>query len=74
MYKVLLVDDERIILDGLSRAVPWADLGCQVAGTAGNGQEGLRLVRALKPDILLTDIRMPRLDGLARGAHRLPGL
>ena len=65
MYRVLLVDDEHIILDGLTRAVPWADMGCEVAGTAGNGQEGLRLVRKLKPDILLTDIRMPNMDGLS---------
>ena len=65
MYRVLLVDDEHIILDGLSRAVPWAELGCRVVGTAGNGQEGLRLVRELDPDILLTDIRMPNMDGLS---------
>lgn len=65
MYRVLLVDDERIILDGLTRAVPWQDMGCAVAGTASNGQEGLRLVRELKPDILLTDIRMPNMDGLS---------
>ena len=65
MYRVLLVDDEQIILDGLSRAVPWERMGCEVAGTASNGEEGLRLVRALSPDILLTDIRMPNMDGLS---------
>ena len=65
MYRVLLVDDEHIILDGLTRAVPWADMGCEVAGTAGNGAGGPRLVRALKPDMLLTDIRMPNTDGLS---------
>lgn len=65
MYRVLLVDDEQIILDGLSRAVPWERMGCEVAGTASNGEEGLRLVRELKPDILMTDIRMPNMDGLS---------
>ena len=65
MYRVVLVDDERIILDGLSRAVHWADLDCQVVGTAGNGADGLRLIRELRPDILMTDIRMPNMDGLA---------
>ena len=64
MYRVVLVDDEQIILDGLSRAVRWGDMGCAVAGTAGNGEEGLRLVREVKPDILMTDIRMPNMDGL----------
>ena len=65
MYRVLLVDDEQIILDGLSRVVPWGKMGCAVAGTASNGEEGLRLVRSLKPDILMTDIRMPNMDGLS---------
>ena len=65
MYRVVLVDDERIILDGLTRAVPWGELGCQVAGTASNGAEGLRLIRELRPDMLLTDIRMPNMDGLS---------
>ncbi len=65
MYHVVLVDDEHIILDGLSRAVRWADMGCEVVGTAMNGAEGLKLIRELKPDILLTDIRMPNMDGLS---------
>ncbi len=65
MYRVLLVDDEQIILDGLSRAVRWGDMGCEVAGMASNGEEGLRLVRTLSPDILVTDIRMPNMDGLS---------
>ena len=65
MYRVVLVDDERIILDGLTRAVPWADMGCEVVGTAANGAEGLRLIRELRPDLLLTDIRMPNMDGLS---------
>lgn len=64
MYKVVLVDDEHMILEGLSRVVPWERLGCQVSGTASNGQEGLALIRRVKPDILMTDIRMPNMDGL----------
>ena len=65
MYRVVLVDDERIILDGLSRAVPWEELGCEVVGTASNGAEGLKLIREVRPDMLLTDIRMPNMDGLS---------
>ena len=64
MYRVVLVDDERIIVEGLSRVVPWEKLGCEVCGTAANGQEGLALIRAVRPDILMTDIRMPNMDGL----------
>lgn len=64
MYRVVLVDDERMILEGLSRVVPWERLGCEVSGTAFNGREGLELVRRVKPHILMTDIRMPNMDGL----------
>ena len=65
MYRVVLVDDERIILDGLTRAVPWSQMNCEVAGTASNGVEGLKLIREVNPDMLLTDIRMPNMDGLS---------
>ena len=65
MYRVVLVDDEHILLDGLSRAVRWDDMNCQVVGTASNGAEGLKLIQRLKPDILFTDIRMPNMDGLS---------
>jgi len=64
MYRVVLVDDERIILEGLSRVVPWEKLGCEVSGTASNGREGLELIRRVQPHILMTDIRMPNMDGL----------
>jgi two-component system response regulator YesN len=64
MYKVMLVDDEGIIIEGLKRAVPWAEFGCVLAGTADNGLDGLRLIRELMPDILVTDIRMGGKSGL----------
>ena len=64
MYRVALVDDERLILEGLSRVVPWESLGCRVAGTASDGREGLALIRREQPDMVLTDIRMPNMDGL----------
>ena len=64
MYRVILVDDERLIIRGLSSVVPWAELGCEVAGVAYDGKNGLEQIRSLKPDIVLTDIRMPNMDGL----------
>ena len=64
MYRVVLVDDERLIIRGLSTVVPWAELGCEVAGTAYDGSDGLELIRRIRPDIVLTDIRMPNMDGL----------
>ena len=65
MYRVVLVDDEHVILNGLARAVPWESMNCRVIGTASNGEEGLRLIREQRPDILMTDIRMPNMDGLS---------
>ncbi len=64
MYKVLLVDDENRITRGLRQIIPWEKLNCVVAGTAYNGEAGLQLAEELKPDILITDIHMPYMDGL----------
>ena len=64
MYKVVIVDDEPIIVEGLSRLLPWERYGCEVAGTAYDGNEGLEMIRMEKPDILFSDIAMPGMDGL----------
>ena len=64
MYRVVLIDDERLIVKGLSTVVPWAELGCEVIGTAHDGLAGLDLIREEKPNIVFTDIRMPNMDGL----------
>ncbi len=64
MYRVVLIDDEGIILEGLRRVVKWADYNCQVVGTASNAEAGTALIRQVKPHILFTDIRMPGADGL----------
>ncbi|MEG0492965.1 MAG: response regulator [Clostridia bacterium] len=64
MYKLILVDDESEIRQGLKEVVPFEELGFTVVGEAGNGVEALRLCEELRPDILITDIRMPLMDGL----------
>ena len=64
MYKVVIVDDEPIIVEGLSRLLPWEKYGCEVVGTAYNGNEGLEMIRKETPDILFSDIAMPGMDGL----------
>lgn len=64
MYKVVLIDDEYIILEGLRRVVKWADYGCTVVGTGEDAASGAELIRREKPDIVFTDIRMPGQDGL----------
>ncbi|WP_020616206.1 response regulator transcription factor [Paenibacillus daejeonensis] len=62
--KLLIVDDEPFIRKGLHKLVESNALGWTVAGEAGNGQEALAKFRELKPDLVLTDIRMPLMDGL----------
>lgn len=65
MYKVVIVDDEPVIVEGLSRAIEWDKWDCSVIATAESGQEGIKLVEQECPDILFSDIRMPGLDGLS---------
>ncbi len=64
MLKVVLVEDEDAFLQELAFATPWEDWGCIVVGRAQDGESGLRLIREQRPDIVLTDIRMPLMDGL----------
>lgn len=64
MFKVVIIDDEPIIVKGITKVVPWEKYDCQVAGTASNGLEGRQVIEKIKPDIVFTDIAMPGLDGL----------
>ncbi|EXX89516.1 response regulator, partial [Paenibacillus darwinianus] len=64
MLKAVVFDDEYIVLQGLRSMINWRQYGIELAGTAGDGVLALRLFRELRPDIVLTDIRMPGMDGL----------
>lgn len=64
MYKVVLIDDEDIIVEGLTRAVSWEDYDCQVVATASDGIQGADVIREHQPDIIITDISMPNQNGL----------
>ena len=64
MYKVILIDDEPIILEGLTRTIPWGQYNCEVVGTARDGKEGISLIRECHPDMMVTDISMGNMDGL----------
>ena len=64
MFKVLLADDEPLVLIGIQGMIDWGSLGWEVAGTARNGNEALRLIGEVQPDLVLCDIRMPVMDGL----------
>ncbi|SFI80685.1 two-component system, response regulator YesN [Paenibacillus sp. UNC496MF] len=64
MYKVLLVDDEPFITEGLSDAVDWSAFGLEVVGTAEDGDEALKRIIEVCVDLLITDISMPIMTGL----------
>ncbi|MCA0753646.1 response regulator transcription factor [Paenibacillus sp. N4] len=64
MHKVMIVDDEPMIRNGLTTLVDWEKHGFTVAGTAANGKEAVEKRQELKPDLILIDIRMPVMDGL----------
>ena len=65
MLKLLIVDDERVPREGMVTLVPWKDYGIQVIATAADGQDALQKIEEEAPDIVLTDIKMPRMDGIA---------
>ena len=64
ILRILIVEDEDIIRYGLEHAIDWKLMDCMVIGTAKDGVEGLEKISELSPDIVLTDIRMPKMSGL----------
>lgn len=64
MYKLIIADDEQIVLDGIADTIPWNDYGITVVGKANNGKDLMELAILHNADIVLTDIRMPEMDGL----------
>lgn len=62
--RIVIVEDEFRIRQGLGNLINKVDMGCRVIGEAENGYEGIKMIRDLEPDIVITDIRMPKIDGL----------
>jgi two-component system response regulator YesN len=65
LYSFVLVDDEPEIREGIRDTIPWEELGFRFAGACTNGNEALELAERSPPDVLMTDINMPFMDGLA---------
>lgn len=65
MYSVFLVEDESVIREGIKSLIAWEDYGFTFAGEAADGELAWPLIQKLRPDIVITDIKMPFMDGLA---------
>lgn len=63
-YSVLLVDDEEDVLQVIMKKLDWEEMGFRIAGCARNGVEALEMAEELQPDVVMTDIKMPYMDGL----------
>lgn len=64
LCRVLLVDDEAIILEGYQKLFDWSQYGCKIVGTAMDGEEAVQKAEELKPDIVIMDINLPKINGL----------
>lgn len=64
MKKVVIVEDEELVRQGIALAVDWQSVDCAVVGEASNGEEGLEVIHREKPELVVTDIKMPRMDGI----------
>ena len=63
MWKVLLADDEEVIVNGLKKLIDWNSLDLEIVGVATDGQQAVDMIRALHPDIVITDVKMPIKNG-----------
>lgn len=64
MYKVVIVEDELTVRRGIILTIDWSQLGCVIAGEADNGEEGLALIQRIAPELVITDVKMPYMDGV----------
>ena len=64
MYRLLIVDDEKNEREGMANFIDWGKYGIEMVGTARNGQEAIERIERVRPDIVLTDIKMPVMDGI----------
>lgn len=64
MIKIVVIDDEFLVREGIKRTIDWPSYGCEIVGEANNGQTGLNKILELLPDVVITDIKMPLLNGV----------
>ncbi len=64
MTSVMIVDDEKLVRMGIKSETDWALIGCEVVAEASNGEMGLEMADTFRPDLVISDIKMPRMDGI----------
>ena len=64
LLKLVIVDDEPILLEGLHNTYDWNSMGFEVVGTAQSGEEAIEVIKRVSPHVVLTDIRMKKVTGL----------
>ncbi|ASA23926.1 response regulator transcription factor [Paenibacillus donghaensis] len=64
MWRIAIIDDDRQLLQGMKRAIPWKEIDAEWCGEAMNGEEGLHMIERVRPDVIITDIYMPIMNGL----------
>ncbi len=64
MLKTVIIDDEELIREGLISTIDWKSLGYEIVGEASDGEEAIELIQNLLPDVIITDVRMPFMNGL----------
>ncbi|QGQ44961.1 response regulator transcription factor [Metabacillus sediminilitoris] len=69
MYKIILVDDDYLVLEFLTHMIPWAELGFSVVGSYQNGTQALEHIKTEMPDVIITDIGMPKMNGIELIRH-----
>lgn len=74
MFKVLIVDDEPFVRKGLAVLINWEQHGFAICGEAENGKKAVAKIEQLKPDVVITDVRMPEMDGLELIKHQVEDL
>lgn len=65
MMKTLIVDDEYYAREGMKKTIPWNNLGCEICGEADNALKAIEVAKIYRPELIITDINMPGIDGIS---------
>lgn len=65
LLNVFIIDDEKLIREGIKKLLPWTELGFSICGEASNGRDALPVILEKHPDIVITDLKMPFMDGIS---------